>query len=439
MRNLFINNRFYFTLVIIILVFIISFSFTSLFFIAQILFFGFLVLCIFEVFMLYSKEGIIASRIAPEKLSNGDENPFRIEMENRYTFSTSLNNIDELPIQFQRRDTNWKASLKSKEKNEINYTIRPTKRGEYDFGAVNIFATSPIGLISRRFVIDQGIVLPVYPSFLQMKKYEFAAFTQNLKDLGIKKVKRLGHTMEFEQIKEYVQGDDARTINWKATARRNGLMVNQFQDQRSQQIYCVIDKGRQMRMPFDGLSLLDYSINASLVMANIAIKKQDKAGLLTFSNKMSSMLKAEKTNRQMFKMQELLFNQKTYYLESNFELLNSFVHRKINQRSLLLLFTNFESIFSMRRQLKYFKNLAKRHVVVVIFFHNTELDILVNSSPQAMEEIYQQAIAENTVFEKELIVKELKRNGVHSILTKPQDLTVNTINKYLELKARGLI
>ena len=360
-------------------------------------------------------------------------------MENRYTFSTSLSIIDELPIQFQRRDTNWKASLKPKEKNEINYSIRPTKRGEYDFGALNIFATSPIGLISRRFVIDQGIVLPVYPSFLQMKKYEFAAFTQNLKDLGIKKVKRLGHTMEFEQIKEYVQGDDARTINWKATARRNGLMVNQFQDQRSQQIYCVIDKGRQMRMPFDGLSLLDYSINASLVMANIAIKKQDKAGLLTFSNKMSSMLKAEKTNRQMFKMQELLFNQKTYYLESNFELLNSFVHRKINQRSLLLLFTNFESIFSMRRQLKYFKNLAKRHVVVVIFFHNTELDILVNSSPQAMEEIYQQAIAENTVFEKELIVKELKRNGVHSILTKPQDLTVNTINKYLELKARGLI
>jgi len=439
MKNLFINNRFYIALVIIILVFIISFSFTNLFFIAQILFFGFIALCAFEIFILYSKEGIIASRIYPEKLSNGDENPFKIVMENRYTFSTSLSIIDELPIQFQRRDTKWEVSLYSKENKEINYTIRPTKRGEYDFGAVNIFATSPIGFISRRFIIDQGVILPVYPSFLQMKKYEFAAFTQNLKDLGIKKVKRLGHTMEFEQIKDYVQGDDARTINWKATARRNGLMVNQFQDQRSQQIYCVIDKGRQMRMPFEGLSLLDYAINASLVMANIAIKKQDKAGLLTFSNKMSSMLKAEKTNRQMFKMQEMLFNQKTYYLESNFELLNSFVHTKINQRSLLLLFTNFESFFSMKRQLKYFKNMAKRHVVVVIFFHNTELDVLVNSNPQKMEEIYQQAIAETTVFEKELVVKELKRNGVHSILTKPQDLTVNTINKYLELKARGVI
>jgi len=439
MKNLFINNRFYIALVIIILVFIISFSFTHLFFIAQILFFGFIALCAFEIFILYSKEGIIASRIYPEKLSNGDENPFKIVMENRYTFSTSLSIIDELPIQFQRRDTKWEVSLYSKENKEINYTIRPTKRGEYDFGAVNIFATSPIGFISRRFIMDQGVILPVYPSFLQMKKYEFAAFTQNLKDLGIKKVKRLGHTMEFEQIKDYVQGDDARTINWKATARRNGLMVNQFQDQRSQQIYCVIDKGRQMRMPFEGLSLLDYAINASLVMANIAIKKQDKAGLLTFSNKMSSMLKAEKTNRQMFKMQEMLFNQKTYYLESNFELLNSFVHTKINQRSLLLLFTNFESFFSMKRQLKYFKNMAKRHVVVVIFFHNTELDVLVNSNPQKMEEIYQQAIAETTVFEKELVVKELKRNGVHSILTKPQDLTVNTINKYLELKARGVI
>ncbi|MEL6988797.1 MAG: DUF58 domain-containing protein, partial [Bacteroidota bacterium] len=343
------------------------------------------------------------------------------------------------PIQFQRRDTAWFASLNSNASKSIQYKIRPVKRGVYDFGALNVFASSPIGLVARRYIFNQGAEVPVYPSFLQMKKYEFAAFTNNLIDHGVKKVKRLGHTMEFEQIKEYVQGDDSRTINWKATARRNNLMVNQFQDQRSQQIYCVVDKGRQMKMPFNGLSLLDYAINASLVLSNIAIKKQDKAGLITFSNKLSSFLKAEKVNRQMFKMQEALYSQRTYYLESNFELLYSFIHRKISQRSLILLFTNFESIHSMRRQLRYFKSIARRHVLVVVFFHNTELDQLVDSSPVKIEEIYQQAIAETTVFEKQMITKELKRSGIYSILTKPEDLTVNTINKYLELKARGVI
>src|SRR5690606_29643392 len=108
-------------------------------------------------------------------------------------------------------------------------------------------------------------------------------FNQNSLDYGIKKVRRLGHTMEFEQIKDYVLGDDLRTINWKATAKKNQLMVNQFQDEKSQPIYTIIDKGRVMEMPFSGLSLLDHAINSSLAISNVALKKHDKAGVFSFS------------------------------------------------------------------------------------------------------------------------------------------------------------
>ena len=91
--------------------------------------------------------------------------------------------------------------------------------------------------------------------------------------------------MEFEHIKEYVVGDDFRTVNWKATARRGALMVNNYQDEKSQQVFCLIDKGRVMKMPFEGMTLLDYAINASLAMSSVAIKKDDKAGLITFQHK----------------------------------------------------------------------------------------------------------------------------------------------------------
>ena len=282
-------------------------------------------------------------------------------------------------------------------------------------------------------------MIPVYPSYIQMKKYEFAAFTHQLRDYGIKKIRRLGHTLEFEQIKEYVRGDDPRTINWKASARANDLMVNSYQDEKSQPVYCIIDKGRLMRFPFSGMSLLDYAINSTLVLSNIALKKHDKAGILTFSNKLSSIVVANKKPNQLNKILEALYHQKTMYRESNFELLSSYVNSRITQRSLLLCFTNFESYASFLRQLPYFVNLSRRHLVVVIFFKNRELAEIIEDNPADTLGIYTQVIAQQYESDKFLITKKLHNYGIHSILTYPEDLTVDTINKYLELKARGAI
>ena len=147
-------------------------------------------------------------------------------------------------------------------------------------------------------------------------------------------------------------------------------MVNQYQEQRSQPIISIIDKGRSMKMPFENMTLLDYAINASLVISNIAIKKRDNAGVISFSNKMSGYLPPGRRSNQMFKIQEFLYSQKTNFKDSNIDLLQHFMHVNVKKRSLLLFFTNFESVSSMRRQLPYLRILAKRHLVVVIFFRN---------------------------------------------------------------------
>ena len=282
-------------------------------------------------------------------------------------------------------------------------------------------------------------MVPVYPSYIQMRKYELMAISNRLTEAGIKKIRRIGHNMEFELIKEYVSGDDYRTINWKATARKPSLMVNHFQDERSQQVYSLIDKGRVMQMPFHGLSLLDYAINASLVISNIAIKKSDKAGLITFQDKIGSTLPAGKRSGQMMKIMEVLYNQKTAYRESDFSVLFTHVRRKITQRSLLLIFTNFESIYGLHRQLHFIKSMAMQHLVVVIFFENTEVTKLIQQPADELRAIYHKAIAEKFSYEKKLIVRELQKYGIQALLTRPENLTVDTINKYLELKARGMI
>ncbi|MFT5916027.1 MAG: hypothetical protein ACI81T_002531 [Bacteroidia bacterium] len=194
-----------------------------------------------------------------------------------------------------------------------------------------------------------------------------------------------------------------------------------------------------MQIPFEGMTLLDYTINASLVLSNIAIRKQDKAGLITFNNGTKTVLKATDRNAQMYSIMETLYREKTAFLESDFENLYVNVRRNLSQRSLLVLFTNFEAMYSMERQLKYLRALAKSHLLIVVFFENTETQSLIESEANSTEEIYVQTIAEKFAYEKRQIVQELKKYGIFSILTAPQDLTVNTINKYLELKARGLL
>ncbi|WP_296150446.1 DUF58 domain-containing protein [uncultured Flavobacterium sp.] len=386
-----------------------------------------------------AKTGIEASRIAPEKLSNGDENPIGIDIKNYYTFPIDVKIIDEIPEQFQVRNFEISRKVKASSHDDIQYYLRPTERGEYIFGNLNIYVSSPLRLISRRFTFNKNQMVPTYPSYIQLRKYDLMAFSNNLFQYGVKKIRRIGHTMEFEQIKEYVQGDDIRTLNWKATAKKNSLMVNQFQDEKSQSIYMAIDKGRVMKMPFNGLSLLDYAINATLVLSNVILKKQDKAGMFAFSKKVENRVVAEKRSSQMQQILESLYNIKTDFFESDYSRLYADIKKNINQRSLIILYTNFETLDGLHRQLPYLKGIAKNHLLVVVFFQNTELNEIINSKAVTIQEVYDKAIAEKFAFEKRLIVNELKKYGIYSVLTQPENLTLDTINKYLEIKARGIL
>ena len=403
-------------------------------------FYTLLVLFLIDVILLYRTEkGVFAKRTAPERLSNSDDNELAIFIENWYPFSISAGIIDEIPYQFQKRDVLFETALTPRQKKSINYVLRPTKRGEYEFGMIRVFVTSPIGLVRRRYNFNQAETLPVYPSFLQMRKYELMAISNNLTDVGIKKIRRLGHSMEFEQVKNYVQGDDYRTINWKATARHGSLMTNSYMDEKSQHVYCIIDKSRAMKMPFEGLSLLDYAINASLVLLNVALLKEDKAGLITVAEKVGSVVAADKRPTQINKILEVLYKEKTRYLETNMELLYTTARQVIKQRSLVVFFTNYESLSSLQRQLPYLKRIAKFHLLLVVFFENTELKKISKKPAEDVEGIYIKTIAEKFAYDKKLIAKELAKYNIQSILSTPQNLTINTINRYLEIKARQRI
>ncbi len=420
--------------------YVLAYSFPWMAFVANVTLVVLLAITLLDILLVFSsKNPLTVKRHVKDRLNLGDKNPVRLEVINNAPQPIAYTLIEGYPVEMQERSASFSFVLAPGATKEYNYDYTPGTRGEFEFGDVFVIVRSVFFMASRSMKIPLTQTVHVYPSVLQMKRYELLVFQQQKTSAGIKKIRRLGNNSEFEQIKNYVQGDELKRINWKATSRRNELMVNQYQEEKSQNIFCIIDKSRNMQMEFDDLSLLDYSINASLVFTNIALRKGDKAGLVTFADKIGTQLPAERSAGQMRRIQEALYNQRTHFKEANFELLYQSIRRSINTRSLLVLFTNFETEFAMRRALPMLRQLNKKHVLVVVFFENSELQELAFQPARSLQEVYQGAVAEKMMSVKSKIAFELRRNGIQTVLTLPSELSLNTINKYLELKAKGTI
>lgn len=439
-KSFYINNIIYYIAAAAAVVFVASYFLPPWFRIGVLILILLGLALVVDTLLIYSiKNGVKAERWLPDRFSMGDDNKVILLFQNHYHFPANISVIDELPAQFQERKWLRKLRMETKGKSMLEYKLRPVTRGEYVFHDINVYVQAPLGLVKRRYIFPAQHTVKVYPSFVQMRRYQLLAVSNRLQEAGVKKIRRIGHSLEFEQIKDYVRGDDYRTINWKATARKGNLMVNSFTDERSQQVYCLINKGRVMKMPFDNLTLLDHAINASLVLSNVALIRQDKAGLITFEKEIDTFLPADKKPTQMNLILESLYRQQTTFLEPDFEKLFSVIRNRITNRSLLILFTNFESLESLNRALPALKRMAHYHLLLLVFFENSELKSITSKQATTLEGIYIKTIAEKFAYEKRQMVKELHKNGIMSILTTPANLTVNTINRYLELKTRTSI
>ena len=399
-----------------------------------------------DVFALWGGAGLGGERAVPDKLSLGDQNEVRLAVRNGYAWPTRVTVLDEVPVQFQKRDAGHDLRVGAGETARLAYTLRPTRRGVYAFGVLNLYADGPLGLVRRRFRTAEAGEARVYPSILQMQRFAFLAASDRLDEVGVKRVRRLGHTMEFDQIRPYVPGDDRRSINWQATARAaarggtgasGGLMVNQYQEERAQPVVAALDMGRAMRSPFDGLTLLDHAVNASLVLLNTALLKHDRAGLVTFDADVRAVVPPSRRRGQLGTLLETLYRQEPGFTDPGYEALYAALRQRVRQRALVLLFANFDTVAGLERQLPYLRRIAQRHRLVVVLFENTGIRGLLSAPSERLEDAYVKAVAESLAAEKHEVARTLERWGIGALLTRPETLTVDAVNRYLQLKARG--
>lgn len=439
-RATYLSDRFFYAIGWIVCCFCLAFAFEWMTVVAWCSIAALIGLIAVDVWLLFRHAAPIAvDRSTASLFSLFDDNPVVLNLINNTRQPFKLRIIDELPAQFQQRDFCITSQISPEDSLTLNYQLKPLKRGAYHFGDIHLFLRSKIGLMERRHTTKAAQMVKVYPSIIQMEMFELMVFSADRQQAGIKRIRKLGHGYEFSDIRKYVVGDDPRSINWKASSRSNALMVNNYEDERSQQIYAVINKSRVMRMPFDGLSLMDYAINATLSLQNIVLRNQDNAGLMVFSGQCETFLRAERKFNQRQMLLDKLYNIREDQQEANYQALYETIKMNIQGRSMLMLFTNFMSLNSLQRVLPVLKRINRSHLLTIIFFENPPLEAFIEKEPNNLLDMASNVLASRLSNELTQVVYELRNTGIQAIQTKPEDLTANAINKYLELKSRGMI
>lgn len=440
MRQVVFAYRFFVCLGVIAATFVMSSLWEPLFLLASLLLLGVVVATIYEYLILRKlADRSSVQRSVDQRLSLSDFQ--QIDYNLVYTGDRHLlvTLTDELPYQLQDRRPIAEALPITEGSYDLSQSIRPVVRGDYNFGCMRLYVQlRRPGLLQYMREQEQEQTVPVYPSIIQMRRYALMIFEQTALKRGIRRIRQVGENDEFEHLRQYQQGDNIKSINWKATSRKGELIVNQYQDTRSQSVYCILDKGRTMEMPFEGMSLLDYSINTILTISNIALRKYDKAGLVTFGTEVSTSLAAENFPHQLEQIASILYREQALHQEAGFEALLHFVRRRVQRRGIVFLFTNFEAPSDLDRAMPYLRAISRKHLLIVIAFRNAELDRASEEPVEDDLDYYVQTLAADYKYQKHDLMQRMQLQGIHTIYTTPADLSVDVINKYLEIKARRL-
>ena len=383
------------------------------------------------------QEGLSVERVVPAKLSIGVPNRTALVLRNATGRAATVTGRETPPVGFDGERAFGPLVVEPFGVREVPFEFTPPNRGAYRFGDVGVRVTGPLGLAGRQLRVALAREVRVYPDISAVHGYSLLARKGSLHEIGIRAARLSGAGTEFESLREYLPGDDYRDIDWKATARAGSPVVRTFEVERSQTIVLAVDAGRLMNARVSGMAKLDRAVNAALLLSYLATQAGDNVGLFVFGRDVRTYLPPRRGHRQFLAVLEALYTVDGRVEEPDYAGALRYLATRLSKRSLVVLFTELVGTEPSRRLLGVLSSLSPRHLPLVITQRNLEVEELARAVPDSESSAFETAVAQDLLADKAAALKLLESRGSLVLDVVPEQLSVASVNRYLEIKARG--
>jgi len=346
---------------------------------------------------------------------------------------------DDIPQEFEPEPKEFVLRLGPRSRTTVHYELKASRRGAFSLEQINLRVRSLLGLWQRFLVYPQTTELHVYPDMKQLAEYAILARTNRLSLMGVRRTRKVGLENDFERLRDYTHDDNYKFIDWRASARRLKLTVKDFQTSQSQRIIFLLDCGRLMTNESSGLSLLDHSLNAALLLSYVALRQGDSVGMIAFADRVLSYVPPRGGMKQMNQLLHASFDRFPELVESRYDDAFMYLNTHCKKRSLVVLVSNIIDEVNAHQIESYLRNLVGRHLPLGVILRDHQLFTSADREPASDEQLFQAAAAAEVLTWRHQILRDLEHHGVLALDVFPEDMTAPLVNSYLEIKARHLL
>lgn len=385
-----------------------------------------------------------ATREVTDRLSIGRQNEVTLSVVNQGQGTLKVRVKDDYPSNLDSDVAEFDFTLLPESQSTLEYNLTPTRRGLYQFGNINIRYLSFLGLFWRQMRVEAKKPVKVYSDLKTL--YDLSIKLSRSSELGELHQRKRGQGTDFASLKEYTIGDDAKMIDWKATARRDRPVVRTYEAEQEQRLVVLIDAGRMMASDLEGLTRFDHALNAALCLCLTGLSHNDLVGVGIFADKPLMYLPPRRGKGYMKSILEGAFDIEPKMVEPDYVGVLSYFSSVQKGRSLMVVLSDLTDPTGSQALLAGLASMPPRHLPFCVTLRDRQVNQMAQPMPIAeptakndedLDHIFRRAVATDLLNQRELALSVLQRRGCLVLDCPPQELSDRLVDKYLEIKTRA--
>lgn len=381
---------------------------------------------IYDFFSIPRKDELRIERLHDKYLSLGAENRIQILLQNLSRKDASAELRDGYPEIFTSPDDTMFCTLPALSERTAEYRVVPSKKGQFRFDFIDVRLQGRFHLAARQYRYRNETAATVFPNIIELKKYLRMTTVHRIEQLGYRK-REFGGESEFDFLRDYIPGDDYKRIHWKATAKRRFPVTIIYDREYNRNVMALLDCGRMMSTRYGLLTKFDYAVNAVLVLAAAARNRKDLFGIAVFSDTVREFVAPRRGTSFFTGILPPLTRAEAEYRHTDYQIMYSFLQKRLRKNSILFVFSELYNRTISAQLAAVLSNLSKNHSVRFVSFEEKEEE----AGGKSNEDIARWILQKELAVEKELMIRDLERKGVHTVRVNSDDITRKVVNAYL--------